>query len=226
MSSKQQLPRQQQNSSSGSSQSTIKSLIFINIDFDGKDEYLLQGLRRHYSGVENIVKLYHQDNDGKFLRAIQIDMKSDKFAQEFIDQTPFRIFKKEYTIQILTKSLIVSKVGSTENLKQILHDLSHNYIGIERIFPFYDINQNMVDQIRIDFKSESALTKILKDDYILIDGKRRPIQPYRSLIRIPNENGHASQQPVTNGSVKPAPKTSQNYLTESRVRELFTQQQM
>jgi hypothetical protein len=230
MSSKEQLPRQQQDLSSVSSQSTTQSLIFVNVDFNGSDQDLLQGLRPYYSGVKRVVKLYHQDNDGKFIRAIQINMKSDKLAQEFIAQGNFRIFDKEYAIQTFPKSLIVSKVGSNEKLGQILQDLTHNYMGIERISRFYDVDKKVVDQIRIDFKFESTFTKIIKDDYILIDGKRRSIQPYRSLTYIPkenqNENGLASQEPVIKESSKPASKNSQNYLTERRVKELFTQQQM
>ena len=211
---------------SSKQQSATESLVFLNVDFDESRQNLLQDLRQHYSGINNVVKLYHQDNDGKFTRAIQIDMKSSKLAHEFIDQSRLCFFNKDYAIQTLTQSLIVSKVGSTVKSQQIFQDLTHNYLGVERISRFYGADKNMVDQIRIDFKSESTVTKIIKDDYIFIDGKRRPVQPYRSLIYIPNENDLASQQPATNESSKPVSKNSQNYLTETRVKELFKQQQM
>jgi hypothetical protein len=212
MASKQQLPRQQPNSSS------VQTLIFVSADFDRQKEHLLQGLRRHYSGVENVAKLFYQDNDGNCIEAIQVDMSSSKLAQQLLDQTHLRFLNKVYAMQTLPKSFIVPKIGSTEKTEQILHNLSHNYTGIERISRFYNENMEPTDHIRIDFKSDSTVTKVTNDGYIFINGKRHSIQPYRALINASNEN----QKPVANGSSKPA----QKYLTETRVKELFAQQQM
>jgi hypothetical protein len=65
----------------------------------------------------------------------------------------------------------------------------------------------------------------LKDNYIFIDGKRCPVQPYWSLTYIPsqnqNEKDHASEK-----SKKSSPKQPQTYLTEEHVKELFKMQQM
>jgi hypothetical protein len=233
MASKQQSSHQSQNSSAASSQSTTRSLIVSNVYFDGKPEKLLRGLRFNYKGVEDLVPLYFQDNNGRRIRAIRIDVKLDNLAQQFIDESEIHIDDKVYPIQSSTRSIVVSKVASSENEAKFLQDLAHNYLGVEKISQFYHADGQAVDDIRIDFKSDSVPMKIIKDNYIIIDGKRRPVQPYWSFINVPsqNQNGknHASEQPQTSSAKqpqKPAAKQPQKYLTEQRLKELFREQQM
>jgi hypothetical protein len=231
MASKQRSPRQSQNPSPAPSQSTIQSLIFANVYFNGKAEDLLNGLRHNYKdvhkkGVKNVIPLYLEDNNGKLIRAIRIDVERDDLAKQFIDESKLCIDDQEYSFQSLsTRSLIVSKVAAGEKEAKLLQDLAHNYIGAEKISRFYDTEKKSVDNIRIDFKSDSLPAKIIKDGYILIDGKRCPVQPYWSFVYTPSENqneqDHPSEQSQTSRTRRP-----QKYLTEQRVMELFREQQM
>lgn len=242
MASKQQPTRPIQNMSSSSSKLTPRTLIFCNIYCEGEQNELLQDLRRNYRGIQNAVQIYHRDNNEELIHGVRIDVKSDNFADQFLNQKKISIYDTEHSIQSLsTKSIIVTKVPASEKSEKILQDLSHNYLNIAKISRFYDIYGIATDNIQIDFKSDASSAKIFKDDYILIDGKRRSIQPYWSLVPIPNENEneifHTSEQ--TEKSVpqqsqkstprehqKSAPKQPQMYLTERRVKELFREQQM
>jgi len=225
MTSKQQPTRQSQNVSSASSQSTTKSLIFSNISLNGNEEKILRNLKRDYVGVTNVIQLHLKDNDGKSIHAVRIDVKSDDLANQFLGKNNIRIDGKEYSIESLPRSFIVSKVASSEQLPKLSQDLAHNYLAIENISRFYDADEKPIDYIRIDFKSDASPTKIIKDNYLLIDGKRCPIQPYWSLIYTPSENqngkNHATEQPQKHLTKQP-----QKYLTEQRVKELFREQQM
>jgi hypothetical protein len=112
-----------------------------------------------------------------------------------------------------------------------LQDLGHNYLGIENISRFCNVNNRPVNDIRIDFKSDSFSKKILTDNFILIDGKRRSVQPYYSLIYQPNQNeedraSENSQKSAVEQTQKPMNKQPQNYLTERRLKELFQNHQM
>jgi hypothetical protein len=113
------------------------------------------------------------------------------------------------------KSLIALKVSINENVAKILQDLSHNYVGVEKVSQRHDKNGRPLSSIRIDFKSENCTTEIFNTGYILIDGKRRPVRPYWPLIcrRCRNEGHHASECP-------------QKPLTEQRLMEIFKEQQM
>jgi hypothetical protein len=113
-----------------------------------------------------------------------------------------------------TRSLIASKVFFNENVAKVLQDLSHNYVGVEKVFQMHDKNGQPIGAIRIDFTTEKSATEILNKGYILIDGKQRPVRPYRPLIcRRCNGEGHrASECP-------------QKPLTEQRLMEIFKEQQ-
>lgn len=220
--------QQQQQVSSGTSQKTSQSFVFYNVDFKGDDENLLRGLRANYSGIENAFRIHQKEGNEKSINAIQIDVKSDKAAQQFLDQTHLNIFVKQYSIQTSPRSLIVLKIGVTEALSQIMQDLTHNYLGIERIHRLYDSEDRPVDCIRIDFKFDTTASKILKDKYIFIGGKRRSVQSYWSCTYVPNENENkpVSQPSVVTKPTKPVNRSARTHLTEKHVRELFDQQQM
>lgn len=213
-----------------STSSTSRSLVFTGIHFDGNDNKLLQGLKTHYSGIKTALKLHRSEDDENSVGAIQINVESDRAAQQFVGQTHLNISKQQYLIQTMPQAVIVSKVSSNENLEQIKHDLAHNYLGVERIFRFYDTEDVPMDSIQVNFKSNASVPKILKDNYIIIDGKRRPVQPYWSCTYISDENARKPvviqpQRPVVT-SKPPASTASRVYLTERRVQQLFQQQQM
>lgn len=245
MSSKQQPSRPSPNVSSAPTQSTPRSLIFSNFHFDGDQEELsrdlkrdyqrefLLDLKRNYAGIKNVLIIDLEDNDGKFIRAVRIDVKSDDFAKQFLDTNKIHIYNKEYSIQSSTQLSFVSKAPSCLYTPQIFRDLGHNYLDVEKVSRFYDLNRKLLDDIRIDFKSDASPKKIIKDKYIFIDGKQRPVQPYYTLTYIPsqNQNGenHSTEQPQK--SVTKKPQTSltqrpQKRLSKERVNELFSQQQM
>ena len=215
---------------SSTSSTTSRSLIFTGINFNGNDNKLLKGLKVRYSGVETAVKLYRHEENEKAVDAIQINVESDRAVQQFLGQTHLNIFKQQYLIQTVPRSLIVSKVSSNDKVEQIMQDLAHNYLGVERVFRFYNAEDLPVDSIQINFKSDASMPKILKDKYIIIDGKRRPVQPYWSCTYISDENDCKPvviqpKQPVVTQK-PPVPNNSQVYLTERRVQQLFYQQQM
>jgi hypothetical protein len=116
--------------------------------------------------------------------------------------------------QAPTRSLIASKVSFNEDPAKVLNDLSHNYIGVEKISQMHDKDGNPIGAIRIDFTSEKTTMEILNKGYILIDGKQRPVRAYRTLIcrRCDGEGHRASECP-------------QKPLSEQRLMEIFKQQQ-
>ena len=83
MSSKQQSPRQSQNSSPLPPQSTTRSLIASKVAFDEVEAKLMQDLAHNHLGVEKVSRLH--DRDGKPLGAIRIDFKSDNFAMQILN---------------------------------------------------------------------------------------------------------------------------------------------
>jgi hypothetical protein len=261
MSSKQQPSRPSPNRSSAPAKSTPRSLIFSNFHFDGDQEELsrdlkrdyqeefLRDLKKNYSGVKKFLIIDLEDNDGKFIRAIRIDFKSDDLAKQFLNKNKIYIYNEAYSVQSSTKLSFISKVPSSLYTAQIFRDLAHNYLDVEKVSRFYDLNEKMLDDIRIDFKSDASLQKIMNDNYMFIDGKQRPVHPYYTLTHIPsqNQNGenHASEEPQKSVTKKPQnssaqrpqnssaqrPQNSstqrpQTYLTEERVKELFRAQQM
>jgi hypothetical protein len=115
----------------------------------------------------------------------------------------------------LTRSLIASKVSVNGDTAKLVQDLSHNYLGVEKVFRRHDKNGQPIGAVRIDFTSENFVTQILKDGYILIDGKRCPVRPFWPVTcrRCQNEGHRASECP-------------QKPLTEQRLMELFKEQQM
>jgi hypothetical protein len=241
MSSKQQSSRQSQDSSPLPSKSATKPLILSNTSFRGQGAELLRDLRRNYSGIEKVSHLYLQDNEGKSIDAIGIQLKSDDLVRQFFDNNinRIRIFNDDYSIESSTRSLVVSNVPSGDNDAKLLQDLGHNYLGIEKISRFVDVNGQPLGHIRIDFKSGTSLTKIFKDSFILIDGKRRPVQSYYTLGYNPSpkeENGASenSQKSVAVQPQRSAAEQSQrsvnkqpaNYLTERRLADLSRNHQM
>lgn len=217
MTSKQQSSHPSQNVSSVSAESMPRSLIFLYIPFNRNAEYLLQDLRRNYSGIENVVLLQLLDNNGRTINALQIDVESDNFANQFLDKNHITINENEYVIRLLTQSLIVSKVSSRENEIRILQDLEANYSNIKEISRFYNSQGKPIDSIQIHFKSKTSAKQILSDDYILINGKRRPVQYCWSLIHIrkntKNSDNHISDQSRSSVPVK-------------STKDLFYEQQM
>jgi hypothetical protein len=220
MSSKQQSSRQSHNPLPIPPQTTKRSLIFSNVSFDQDEKELLRNLKQNYSGVLRVSRLYFRDNDQKPIGAIRIEFKSDELATQFLDEKDIWINDKQYSLQSSLRSLIVSKVSPSTTDATLLQDSQHNYLGIESISRFYDIDRKRVDDIRIDFKSDSSFTSIVKNNYILIDGNRRPVQPYWSLICNTSQNAQGGD------SEKSVVEQSQNYLTERRVRELFHKHHM
>jgi hypothetical protein len=97
MSSKQQSPRQSQNSSPLPPQSTTRSLVASKIAFDGNEAKLLQDLQHNYLGVEKISRLH--DRDGKPVGAIRVDFKSDSFAMKILDDGHILIDGKRHPVR-------------------------------------------------------------------------------------------------------------------------------
>lgn len=118
-------------------------------------------------------------------------------------------------MQSSTKSLIASKVSIDEDPTRLLQDLSHNYVGVEKVSQVHDKDGQPIGAIRIDFKSDNFAKQILDQGYILINGKRHPVRPYWPLMchRCQNSGHRASECP-------------QKPLTEQRLMELFKEQQM
>ena len=114
-----------------------------------------------------------------------------------------------------TRSLIVSKISLDGDGAGLLRDLSHNYLGVEKVSQRHDKDGNPLHSIRIDFKSDNFAMKILDQGYIIIDGKRHPVRAYWPIIcrRCKNEGHHVSECP-------------QQPLTEKRLMEIFQEQQM
>lgn len=250
MTSKQRSNNSMQYASSSSSKPIPRTLVFNNFDYQGDYKQLVKDLRKNYRGIEDAVSIYHNGSNGELIYGIRIVVKSDDFANQFLQNKQIRIDDFEYSIKSPSvKSIIVKKVPSGEQLRNILQDLSHNYLGSVEVSRFYELNGTATDIIRVDFKSDATATKVLKDNYILIDGKRRVIEPYWSLGHLPNENetemvptSEQTQSPAPKQIQSPAPKQIQNsapkqierpvtrqpqtYLTERRVKELFQEQQM
>ena len=113
-----------------------------------------------------------------------------------------------------SRSLIASKVSVDENEQNILKDLRHNYMSVEKISRIHDKDGQPIGVIRIDFTSDNVTKTILDTGYVLIDGKRRPVRPFWPLIcrRCHNEGHHVAECP-------------QKPLTEQRLMELFKDQQ-
>jgi len=234
MSSKQQPSRPSPNGSSASAQSTLRSLIFSNFHFDGDQEELSRDLKRdyqekffrdlkkNYSGVKNFLIIDLENNDGKFIRAVRIDVKSDDSAKQFLDNNNIYIYNEKYSIQSSTKLSFISKAPSCLYTAQIFRDLAHNYLDVEKVSRFYDLNEKILDDIRIDFKSDASLQKIMNDNYMFIDGKQRPVHPYYTLTHIPsqNQNGenHASEQPQKSVTKKPQNSSAQRPQNSSAQR--------
>jgi hypothetical protein len=111
------------------------------------------------------------------------------------------------------RSLIASKVSLGEDAAKILRDLSHNYIGVEKVSRIHDRDGHPVGAVRVDFASEKPATEVLNKGYILIDGKQRPVRASRPLVcyRCHNEGHHGSECP-------------QKPLTEQRLMDLFKEQ--
>ncbi|CAF0752093.1 unnamed protein product [Rotaria sordida] len=214
-----------------STQITTQSLVFSHIPSDEDEKKLLQTLKEKYIGVKNVSRLDFQDNNENLIDAIRIDLKSVDFAQQFLKYDYILFGKQQYSIQSSTRSLIALQVPKNQKCTELLQDLRHNYLGIENIFRFHDKDNKPVDIIRLDFKSDSLMTKILNDKYILIDGQRRPIQPYWSLINHSNQNEQPPASETIQNTSNKQPRNSsikqtQNFLTEERVKELIDIQEM
>ncbi|CAF3073232.1 unnamed protein product [Rotaria sp. Silwood2] len=111
------------------------------------------------------------------------------------------------------RSLVVSKVSFDLDEAKLLRDLGHNYLGVEKVSRLHDKDGKPIASIRIDFKSENFVLKIIDGGSILIDGKKCPVRPYWPQIchRCQNEGHYASECP-------------QKPLTEQRAMEIFKQQ--
>jgi hypothetical protein len=83
MSSKQQSTQQSQNSSTLPPQSSTRSLIASKVSFNEDTERLLRDLAHNYLGVEKVSQLH--DKDGQSIGAIRIDFKSDNFTTQILD---------------------------------------------------------------------------------------------------------------------------------------------
>ncbi|CAF2393927.1 unnamed protein product [Rotaria sp. Silwood2] len=215
MPSKQQFPL--------STQIAMRSLIFSHTSLNEQEKNLLQTLREKYFGVEKVSRVCLRDNNENTIDAIVIDLQSVDFAKRLLNDDYILFGDQQYSIQSSTRSLIVLQVPSNQKCEKLLQDLGHNYLGIEKIFRFHDRDGKPVDIVRLDFKSESFVTTILNDKYILIDGARRPVQPYWSLIYHSTQKGKSSASKVAQNVSNTEP---QNHLTEQRVNELIHTQQM
>ncbi|CAF3381791.1 unnamed protein product [Rotaria sp. Silwood1] len=214
-----------------STQICIQSVVFSNIPFKKDEQNLLQTLREKYVGIQKVSQIKFQDDNQNSIDAIKIDLKSVDIAKRFLQDNYILIGDEQYSIQSSTQSLIALQVPSNLICAQLAQDLRHNYLGLEKIVRFYDKDGKPVDIVRLDFKSNSSVTKILNDKYILIDGKRCPVQPFWSLVYHSQQNGNLHiPKTVQNASNKQSEDSwneqPQNYLTEQRVKELIRIQEL
>ncbi|CAF2058056.1 unnamed protein product [Rotaria magnacalcarata] len=134
---------------------------------------------------------------------------SSKSSQQSLNTLPF-----SSNGQQTTRSVIASKVSLDYDEKTLLHSLGHTYLGVENVSRLYDQDENPMDEIRVDFKTNKETMKILQAQYIFIDGKKYPANGYQPLVchRCQQEGHYASQCPR-----KP--------LTEERFHKLLEMQQ-
>ena len=97
MSSKQQSPRQSQNSSPLPARSATRSLIASKIPFDEDETKLLKDLAHNYMGVEKVSRLH--DRDGKPIGAKRIDFKSENVAMKILDEGFILINGKRHPVR-------------------------------------------------------------------------------------------------------------------------------
>ena len=114
-----------------------------------------------------------------------------------------------------TQSLVVSKVSCDINEAKLLQDLKHSYVGVEKVSRLQNKDGEQISAIKVDFISNTVVTKILKENSILLNGKRHSVRPYFP------PNNHQYQNEEHRPSVYP-----QQYLTEERVVQLFREQKM
>lgn len=93
------------------------------------------------------------------------------------------------------RSLIVSKVSLAKDETWLFNDLNANYSGVKKVSRNHDQDGNELSSIRVDFKSEDDVEKILNDDAIYIRDRAYYIRPYwpRKCYRCNNE-GHVSAE--------------------------------
>ncbi|CAF2852670.1 unnamed protein product [Rotaria sp. Silwood2] len=113
-----------------------------------------------------------------------------------------------------TRSLFMSDISLNMKEKTLLHDLGHNYVGVEKVSRIHDDSGKPTDAIRVDMKSNKLAMKILDDGYILFDGKKCDVRPYwpRLCRRCRKEGHNASECP-------------QRPLTFECAMEIFKEQQ-
>lgn len=207
--------------------STPFSVVLMNIVFDNDKQTVLKNLQRNHRGIYDIARYYLQFNNGASIPGVRIDMKSEDFAKELISKKDIVIENRNYSIETAGRSVIVMKVPASESIEKLSRDLLHNYTTIENISRFYSDSKDPVDCIRVNFKSDSNLTQILKDKYIFIDGKKSPIQPYWSLVQSKDTDTQSTNdaENVIEQPKKVMNRPRSTVLTEQRVRKLFAEQQ-
>ncbi|CAF1566364.1 unnamed protein product [Rotaria sp. Silwood1] len=120
-----------------------------------------------------------------------------------------------------TRSLFVSDISLDIKEKTLLHDLRHNYAGVEKVSRIHNDNGKSADAMRIDLKSDKQAMNILDNGYILIDGKKCNVRPYwpRLCRRCHKEEHNTSecpQRPLTVESAMQIFKEQQTLL-EARI---------
>ena len=102
----------------------------------------------------------------------------------------------------LTKSLLVSKVPPLLTEAQLLADLRKQASGVDKVTRFFRDDGQPSTQVRVDFQSINVVKSIMEKNYIVIDGKERPVRVFYPITCYRcHEEGHRAtdcpQQPIT-----------------------------